>query len=82
MRTTLTLDDDVTVLLRKLLKTGDRSLKALVNEALRAGLRQVAAPRKAGKPFHTTSADLGACRLGNVDNIADVLAVAEGERYT
>jgi len=40
MRTTLTLDDDVTVQLERLRRARDASLKDLVNEALRRGLRE------------------------------------------
>ena len=31
------------------------------------------------RPFRTETVDLGRCLPGDVDNIADVLAVAEGE---
>jgi hypothetical protein len=40
----------------------------------------VAPPRKRGV-FRTRSVDLGSCRAANVDNVADVLAVAEGESF-
>ena len=79
MRTTLTLDDDVAAILRRLLKARGKSLKALVNEALRAGLRQIVSPRRGRKLFQTASADLGPCLLGSIDNVAEVLAVVEGE---
>ncbi len=79
MRTTLTLDKDVAMMLKRFRKDRDASLKALVNEALRVGLKQMAAPSKPRKPFCTTAVDLGRCLLGNVDNVAEVLAVAEGE---
>lgn len=82
MRTTLSLDDDVAAILQRLRKTRGMSLKALVNEALRAGLRVVASPRKGRKRFRTVSADLGPCRVGSIDNVAEVLAVVEGESHT
>ncbi len=81
MRTTLTLDKDVAALLERLRKARGASLKALVNEALREGLRQLASPPRKRAPFRTESVDLGRCRLGNVDNVAEVLAVAEGESF-
>ena len=31
--------------------------------------------------FRTRSVDLGRCLLGSVDNVAEVLAVAEGDSY-
>jgi ribbon-helix-helix CopG family protein len=41
MRTTLTLDDDVAAILERLRKSRDASLKDLVNEALRRGLKDM-----------------------------------------
>ena len=44
MRTTLTLDPDVAALLRRIQRAHGRSFEAVVNDALRQGLRQMAAP--------------------------------------
>jgi len=79
MRTTLTLEDDVAAKLERLRKTRDMSLKDLVNEALRAGLERLAGPRRPRTAFRTEAVDLGRCLLGSVDNVVEVLAVAEGE---
>ena len=81
MRTTLTLEDDVAEILRRLLKSRKRSLKSLVNEALRAGLREAGLPRKGRKAVRTRSVDLGPSLIGSLDNVADALAAAEGERF-
>ena len=81
MRTTLTLDDDVASLLKRLRKARGGRFKDLVNEALREGLRHMTSPSRKRTPFRTKSVDLGRCLLGNVDNVAEVLAVAEGESY-
>jgi hypothetical protein len=81
MRTTLTIEDDVAALLARLRKERDVGLKDLVNDALRRGLADMLAPAKQRKPFHTRSVDLGRPRLANVDNIAEVLAIAEGEDF-
>jgi len=81
MRTTLTIDDDVAVAVERLRRDRDASLKEVINEALRRGLRDMAAPAKRRKPFRTRSFDLGTPRLPNVDHIAEVLAVIEGEGY-
>jgi hypothetical protein len=78
---TLALDDDVAAVLARLRKARGNSLKALVNEALREGLKHMTSPPKKRKRFRTTPADLGRCLLGSVDNVADVLAVAEGDAY-
>jgi Ribbon-helix-helix protein, copG family len=80
MRTTLTLEKDVAVVVERLRKTRRQSMKDIINEALREGLKHLAAPRKRG-PFHTGSVDLGRCLLSNIDNVAEVLAVAESESF-
>ena len=43
MRTTLTLDNDVAAVLERLRKSRNASLKELVNEALRRGLKEISA---------------------------------------
>ena len=81
MRTTLTLDADVAALLRRIQQTHGRSFKAVVNDALRQGLRQMAAPSDRAVPYRTPTADLGRCLVGSLDDVAEALAVAEGERF-
>jgi len=81
MRTTLTLDKDVAAMIERLRKTRDASMKALVNEALREGLKHLEAPRRKQHRFRTGSVNLGRCLIGNVDNVAETLAVAEGESF-
>ncbi len=81
MRTTLTLAEDVAAMLHRLRKVRGGRFKDLVNEALRAALKQMTARPKKGKPFQTGSVDLGRCLPGNVDNVAEILAVVENESY-
>ena len=81
MRTTLTLDKDVAAVIERLRKTRGESMKDIVNEALREGLKHIAAPPRKRRPFRTGPVDLGRCLLSNVDNIAEVLAVAESESF-
>lgn len=81
MRTTLTLDDDVAAKLEKLRVTRRESFKDLVNEALRRGLSDLTAPPKRRNAFRTKSVSLGRCLVGNVDNVSDALAFAEGETF-
>jgi hypothetical protein len=82
MRTTLSLDKDVAAALERLRRSRRSSLKRLVNEALRQGLARMNAPAPAPRrPFRTQPLSLGPCLVGNVDNIAEVLAVAEGETF-
>jgi len=82
MRTTLTLDKDVSAALERLRKARRASLKQIVNDALRQGLGQLSSPPPLPRrPFHTKAVSLGRCLVGNVDNVAEVLAVAEGETF-
>lgn len=81
MRTTLTLDDDVAARLESLRISRNVSLKDLVNEALREGLRVMDSPPPERPAFETASVDLGRCRIQNVDNVAEALAIADGEAF-
>jgi hypothetical protein len=81
MRTTLTLDKDVAVVVERLRRTRRASLKEIVNEALREGLRQLEAPQRKPARFRTKSVDAGRCLVGSIDNVAEVLAVAESESF-
>lgn len=81
MRTTITLEDDVAASLKRLEKRRRVKFKTLVNEALREGIKSMMTPPKKRRVFHTRCVDLGPCRAANVDNVAEVLAVAEGESY-
>lgn len=80
MRTTLTIEADVAVQIERIRRSRDASLKEVVNEALRLGLHQMSAPRGKRKPFSTQTFDLGQF-LVNIDNVAEALAHAEGERF-
>ena len=79
MRTTLSLDDDVAALLARIRKARRAGLKNLVNEALRRGLQEMAAPQRRSAPYRTPSVSLGACLVGSIDDVAEVTQVAEGE---
>jgi hypothetical protein len=81
MRTTLTLDDDVAALLRRVQSDRKASLKEVVNEALRRGLQQIVAPVPSQAEYRTPSLDLGRSLIGSLDNTAEVLALIEGEAH-
>jgi len=82
MRTTLTIDDDVAVQLERLRRERrDASLKDIINDALRRGLKEMTARPKKSKPFRTRTFDVGQALLDNVDNVAEVLAIIEGDAY-
>ena len=81
MRTTLTLDDDVAAILERLRKSRDASLKDLVNEALRRGLKDMIGRTKRREPSQTRSVALGQLRIAGLDDIGEALTIAEGEAY-
>lgn len=80
MRTTLTLDDDVAALLARRQEDLKLSLKGAVNEALRRGLTEGVRETVAA-PYSTPTVSLGKPLLTNLDKVAEVLAVTEGEGF-
>lgn len=81
MRTTLTLDEDVAAALEQLRRTRGGRLKTVVNDLLREGLRHAQARPARRSRFRTQSVDLGRARASSIDNVADVLAIAEDEAF-
>jgi adenine C2-methylase RlmN of 23S rRNA A2503 and tRNA A37 len=80
MRTTLTIDDDVAVQLERLRRARKAGFRDIVNDALRRGLRDMAAPLKKRKLFRTRTFHMGE-PLINIDNTAEALAYMEGEGF-
>jgi len=81
MRTTLTIDDDIAATLERLRRSQRLSLKQLINEALRRGLDDMGKRRKRREAVQTRAVTLGRMRVASIDNIAEVLAVVEGETF-
>jgi hypothetical protein len=81
MRTTLTLEDDLARQLQKLSRERDEPFKRVVNEALRRGLDQMKRVDEPRTPYRTIPVSLGRCLLPDLDDVAGVLAYAEGEAY-
>lgn len=78
----MSLDKDVAAALEKVCRTRKASMKSVVNEALRQGLTRMADRRPVPRErFQTRVLPVGRSLLGNLDNVAEVLAVAEGERF-
>lgn len=77
MRTTLTLDDDVAIKLKKLSQGG--RMKEVTNRALRLGL-QALEQQVEDRPYRT-SAVQGQPRIRNLDNVAEILAEHEAEDW-
>ena len=76
MRTTLSLDDDVAILLEQMRKARDTTFKQVVNDALREGLARLSSPAKT-QAFRTHPVDLGSCYFPNLDNVWEVLDEVE-----
>jgi hypothetical protein len=81
MRTTLTLDADVTAALKQLRKEQDCSFKELINDALRRGIRDLNERKVSEQPYRTRVVDLGPSKIGSLDKISEALAIAEGEDF-
>ena len=81
MRTTLTIDDDVAAVLERLRKSRDASLKDLINEALRRGLKDMSSRTKRRERLQTRAVALGQLRIAGLDDIGEALTIAEGEAY-
>lgn len=78
MRTTLSLDADVAARIRQLRRKG-ATLREIVNTALRRGLEELERP-EAKKRVRTRAVSLGPLS-SNIDDVAEVLALAEGDSY-
>jgi hypothetical protein len=78
MRTTLTLEDDITVLLERRRVEQKVSFKEAVNQALRRGLAQDD-QEPTGVAYSTPVVSLGKAHLPNLDRVSEVLALVEGE---
>lgn len=81
MRTTVTLDDDVSVRLERERRRRRVPFKTVVNEVLRAGLDALQAPRRKGARYSTRGWDLGPSLVGSLDNVEEVLSRGEGEGH-
>jgi hypothetical protein len=82
MRTTITLDEDLAIRLERHRSQHGESFKQALNEAIRAGLNYIEnsaeAPRKVRR---TEPLALGRRLASSIDDISEVLAIAEGEDY-
>lgn len=80
VRTTLTLDDDVAAQLQRLREERRVPFRRLVNEVLRRGLASLETPPARPRKRRTQPVSLGGALLADVDDVAGVLAIAEGDR--
>lgn len=80
MRTTLTLDPDVAAKVKRGAQKLGKPLKEIINAALRLGIDPVLNP-PASKPYRTEPRPMGLRQGFSYDNIAELLARAEGEDH-
>jgi hypothetical protein len=76
VRTTITLDDDVTFKIQEEMQRSGKSFKETVNEALRVGLSSTAVVEAA--PFRIKARSLGLRPGLSYDNVAELLEQIEG----
>ena len=77
MRTTLSLDPDVAILIEREVETSKKSMKAVINEKLRRGLA-VNLEENVLRSFELPQPlDLGRAKVQNFDSIAEILALIE-----
>ena len=82
MRTTVTLDDDLAIRLERHRSQHGESFKQALNEAVRAGLNQIEKSAEVPREVRRTKPlALGRRLAGSIDDIGEVLAIAEGEDY-
>ena len=75
----MTLEDDVAAALERLRRSRNASLKDLINETLRRGLKDMSNRTKRRERLRTRSVALGRLRIASLDNIGEALTIAEGE---
>ena len=81
MRTTLTIDDELALRLKRLQAERKATLKAIVNELLREGLDQLEQGDQGEmEPYHLEPW-FGRPRIHNLDDVAEVLAQIEGDSH-
>jgi len=78
MRTTLTLDPDVVIMLNRVRAESSADFKQIVNDLLRVGLSEALRPKPSHEPYRTPSSDAGQCLIGSIANIEEVLNEVEG----
>ena len=79
MRTTITLEKDVAARLKRLRRT--RPFKELVNDALRAGLDEIENGSSSNSGPYSLKSVKGHPRRTDLDNVAELIAEVEGDRF-
>lgn len=79
MRTTITLEKDVAARLKRLRRT--RPFKELVNDALRAGLDEIENGSSSSSGPYSLKPVKGHPHRTDLDNVAELIAEVEGDRF-
>ena len=69
-------------MITRIQKNEKKPFKQLINELLRIGLMQKTSAQVEKNHFSTPELSTGPCSFADLDNIAEVLAVAEKEEFT
>jgi len=81
MQSTLTLDNDIAVRLKRLNNLRNESFTQTLNEVIAAGMNLIESKSvHQDKPYRIKPVHLGA-KLPNLDNVAEIIAATEGELY-
>jgi len=78
MRTTITLDDDLLDRARESARKLRKPFRAIVNEALRAGLERIG-DVSSRRPYRTVPHDMGLREGLSLDNVQELLSQLEGD---
>jgi hypothetical protein len=90
MRATITVDGELAETIKRLSQERATSFEDLARAALREGLEHLAgggtksgggSEKKSGRISYTHPVSLGGCLLESLDDVAGVLAAAEGEGF-
>jgi len=69
-------------MLEKFQKEEGKSFKQMVNEILRLGIVEKNSAGKKDQTYYTLELTRGPCKYPNLDNIGEIIAVAEREDYS
>ena len=73
----ITIDDDIAVQLEDIRRSGKGSLKQIVNDLLRTGLKR--ANPQVRHTHRTKEVRLGRCLIDSIDDVSQALSIAEEE---
>jgi hypothetical protein len=78
MRTTVDLEEDLLDMARASARKLKKPFRAIVNEALRAGLERIS-DLSVRRPYRTIPHDMGLQEGRNLDNVQELLSQLEGD---